>query len=1442
MEKRLQMMRFALGLVLLGFAGSASAQLGTFTDSPACCQLTTSLIQDVVYGKDESREQRLLWDGTPANFHILIDTSGSMRELPQVVNSSHSEFFNITVNGCENPRLDAYATSRGWDPSIVYPVPDVGTGLGADTGFPNLFQDSKFYGYMYWTDSSSPPTQWNSKEQACQAQVPNWSTTNIAEYNRCLACLSTKGYYKLPGTSGRDAVPLENLNFMFWGRFLNFNPPKYVALKAMLKSILRDVRNVRVGLSTFSNNTPNTVLLKTQNPSCSQSALDPSAFDSQRASYISSINSLTFTTGTQLARSLLNLGYYFSSDDTVYRNVFGFGSNYSYPAAFRNDSLFSQNRSVCWGCQSPSVIIISDGEPTGDSFVSGLLTRFRALNGGPVYCPDSAPCGSGTTSGRDKGNDPINTGDDNANYYLDDVAQFLHTQDLQRSTPPIVGDFDTSGQQSLTVHTIALGFQSNFLQHTAEVGGGLYYSVNDGESLRQALYALVGAVATRQTRPSALASAGVNGQLTAQPASALVPRLTVPANPQTPWMGALYRFQLAEERQLGCDPLNPAWGDRNFDRDCDDTLLLDANGDWVGEDVSGQFVKQFTSIPAQPFWEAGQELKPTTGPTDRWQSRRIFTLIDTNADGKLDHQDTPVAFTEVNAPLLREYLGINQNASGCVELAARLGVASLSPNECARVIIRWYRGADALNPDPALRGQDRPFLLQDILHSVPISVEPPQSKASCAASPQCLPALFSGATPLQDGYTVPGQPGTVDAYSKYAFEAGDRDKLVLVGSNGGMLHAFLNGQSTGVDPATGQNLYDAGTGQELWAFIPPDLLPRLQANLGKHAQLMDGTAMVREVWLDGSEGQPADGRKQWQEYRTVAVIGTGRGGVHRFALDLTRVLGRDPGGSVQQPPDAAGDFLWMWPQACDPLSLQVGESFSNFAPQPPPIGPVALTPTADDALRVRAGTPPGGAVTPWLINDTPARERWVVALNGGYDPQNARGRGMALVDLASGHTVWSFFHGDSRGRAENLRYSLTAGLALADVGLAQGDGLGADQLFDTATVGDAGGQLWALRFWQPGEWDAASQQVSNWYAARSFRVANLGGRSTSAEALRGPFTQIATNWVQPDTGILRTFLGTGDSQNLTDPGTHCRLGNPRACAEQGCAVQSTLQVELGGSTAFTATTAWSNFAQASATSSQSVAGPSCAGARVTLSWNNDPANSCGVNHDGVTQYDCSGDPNTFSCREVVNTWADVANDQATSPYLQHFYGVWSYGGSASRMFNTESEAATFDAQLLTDAELVNVGQFDGAGTVPAGSEASAAPWDKGWYIAYPYPGNSERTGSAATLINGCLLWTTFQATSQSTPVCSPEGQNTARLYQADPLSGRASCASGFYEPNSGVWSRFVGSYTSVPLGAPAPLRRESPNALSTQAVLSAPAGSGTYGMPLVLTPVTQGPP
>jgi type IV pilus assembly protein PilY1 len=75
--------------------------------------------------------------------------------------------------------------------------------------------------------------------------------------------------------------------------------------------------------------------------------------------------------------------------------------------------------------------------------------------------------------------------------------------------------------------------------------------------------------------------------------------------------------------------------------------------------------------------------------------------------------------------------------------------------------------------------------------------------------------------------------------------------------------------------------------------------------------------------------------------------------------------------------------------------------------------------------------------------------------------------------------------------------------------------------------------------------------VNNWFAARAFRVANLAGQTNDPEAMRGPFTYITLNTQQPDNGFVRTFVGTGDRENLMDKGTICRLSNPRACALQG---------------------------------------------------------------------------------------------------------------------------------------------------------------------------------------------------------------------------------------------------------------------------------------------------
>ncbi|HYI01063.1 hypothetical protein [Hyalangium sp.] len=438
----------------------------------------------------------------PPNLHFLIDTSGSMRELPQIAAGDHEEFFELTVNGCENPRLDAFSATHGWVAGVVYPQPDRGTSQGADTGFPNLFLGDKFYAYMAWGQDNAPLPQWNSREEACQSQVPDWNGANATEYSRCLSCLDTKGYFKVSFAEGRNTPPLNNSDFILWGRFLNFNPPKYVTLRMVLKRLFNELGEPelgggRVSFSSFLSTTPSSAMGERLNPICDQSSADASSFQPFRARYIDAINALSFSTGTPLARSLLNAGYFFTSGDDVYRDAFGFGQSYGYPPTFRNDALTSPDRSVCWGCQTSAAIIVSDGEPNGDSLPAATISQLRALNGGPVYCPDSRPCGSGSLAARDKGTNPDDVSDDNPQYLLDDVAKLLATQDLQRASPEVVGDFDTTGSQHLLTYTVGFGIDSRLLENTAKEGNGLYFTTTTASELEQALRQILADVKSR---------------------------------------------------------------------------------------------------------------------------------------------------------------------------------------------------------------------------------------------------------------------------------------------------------------------------------------------------------------------------------------------------------------------------------------------------------------------------------------------------------------------------------------------------------------------------------------------------------------------------------------------------------------------------------------------------------------------------------------------------------------------------------------------------------------------------------------------------------------------------------------------------------------------------------------------------------------------------------
>lgn len=151
-------------------------------------------------------------------------------------------------------------------------------------------------------------------------------------------------------------------------------------------------------------------------------------------------------------------------------------------------------------------------------------------------------------------------------------------------------------------------------------------------------------------------------------------------------------------------------------------------------------------------------------------------------------------------------------------------------------LVNFLRGDQSnQGPDNATYYREREHILGDIVDSQAVYVKAP---------------LFSY---LDSGYT------------KYRTDNKDRQAMLYVGANDGMLHAF-----------------NADNGIESWAYIPSMLLPKLYKLADKnyavnHNYYINATPRQGDVYYDGA-------------WHTILVSGLGAGGRGFFALDIT-----DPG-------------------------------------------------------------------------------------------------------------------------------------------------------------------------------------------------------------------------------------------------------------------------------------------------------------------------------------------------------------------------------------------------------------------------------------------------------------------------------------------------------------------------------------------------------------------
>lgn len=168
--------------------------------------------------------------------------------------------------------------------------------------------------------------------------------------------------------------------------------------------------------------------------------------------------------------------------------------------------------------------------------------------------------------------------------------------------------------------------------------------------------------------------------------------------------------------------------------------------------------------------------------------------------------------------------------------------------------------------------RDRTLILGDIVHTQPVYVKGPP---------------FNYADP---GYLT-GSNGQTN--SGFKSSNSGRTAVVYAGANDGMLHAF-----------------DATTGQEKWAYIPPQVLPNIwkladSSYSVNHRFYVDGPITIGDVCVSSCSTASA-------VWKTILVGGLGAGGRGFYALDVT-----DP-----ESPKA----LWNFDVAND---SDVGYSYGN---------------------------------------------------------------------------------------------------------------------------------------------------------------------------------------------------------------------------------------------------------------------------------------------------------------------------------------------------------------------------------------------------------------------------------------------------------------------------------------------------------------------------------
>lgn len=373
-------------------------------------------------------------------------------------------------------------------------------------------------------------------------------------------------------------------------------------------------------------------------------------------------------------------------------------------------------------------------------------------------------------------------------------------------------------------------------------------------------------------------------------------------------------------------------------------------------------------------------------------------------------------------------------------------------------IVGYIRGEAAHNPDN--------WKLGDIYRSDPVTIG-------------SLSAYF------HDAIDKSGPP---NAFAQFMTNnertSANGKRMIAAGANDGQIHAFRTSD-----------------GEEMWSFIPPNLLPQLKEiahssnpSGQNHTCFVDGPVMAADVWLGAGDGT----NKSASDWKTRMIFGEGRGGAERLWSSSPTF---ESGCTFNL------NYSTNYPNYCGYYCFDVTDTLN-------PVYKWRINPTPSDApylgdpwCKIRMGRV-----------KIDGSEKWAGFMGGGYKEDaeaSDRGKGFYVIDLSNGDILWSYTHADNG----DMDYSIPAPAAIVDT---DNDGF-----IDVAYVADLGGNMWRFTFCTKAdtideEGETINCGTAHWDGSLLFHA--------SSGVIRPIYTSAAV--AKDENGNLWVYWGTGDK---TDP-------------------------------------------------------------------------------------------------------------------------------------------------------------------------------------------------------------------------------------------------------------------------------------------------------------------